>query len=132
VWKYEKRLAIALPLFVVINIYVVFSWWCWWYGGSFGMRSLIESYALLAFPMAAFWTEMQKRMVPHCIALVFGLFFIMLNQFQTRQYREGMLHWDSISGEFYKRSFFRAGWVPEGEKMLDPPDYEAAMEGRDE
>ncbi|MEM7658269.1 MAG: hypothetical protein AAF399_19240 [Bacteroidota bacterium] len=42
-------------------VYVVFSWSIWWYGGSFGARPLVQSYAVLALPLAAaisfLWTK---------------------------------------------------------------------------
>ncbi|WNJ19415.1 hypothetical protein [Pontibacter sp. G13] len=49
-------------VFSVLNIYVVFSWHSWWYGGGFGARALIQSYALLLIPMAAFveWVLKQR------------------------------------------------------------------------
>ncbi len=34
----------AVAMFTAVDLYVVFSWWCWWYGASFGMRALIEAY----------------------------------------------------------------------------------------
>ena len=52
--KYAKELMFPVILFLVINIYVVFSWWCWWYGGSFGSRPMIDIYGIMAVPMAAF------------------------------------------------------------------------------
>ena len=47
--------ALAVSIFTLINIYVILSWWCWWYGGGFGLRAFIDSYALLALPMACIY-----------------------------------------------------------------------------
>jgi hypothetical protein len=47
---------IFLPLF----LYVVFSWWCWWYGGGFGSRPMIDVYALMALPLGAFLQWLGK------------------------------------------------------------------------
>lgn len=55
--KKDTRPVFLLPLvFFLAYAYVVFSWQTWWYGGGFGQRALIQSYTLLAFPIAAFFT----------------------------------------------------------------------------
>ena len=44
----------ALFLHALLFIYVAFSWSVWWYGGSLGQRTMVQEYAVLAFPLAAF------------------------------------------------------------------------------
>ncbi|MEZ4951034.1 MAG: hypothetical protein R2784_16860, partial [Saprospiraceae bacterium] len=41
--SFKKEGFWLINIFLLINLYVISSWWCWWYGGSFGMRALIES-----------------------------------------------------------------------------------------
>ena len=48
-----KEMFVPVLIFMLFNIYIIFSWWTWWYGGCFGERPLIDFYALLAFPLAA-------------------------------------------------------------------------------
>jgi hypothetical protein len=55
-----KELFIPVTLFTIVNLYVVLSWWVWWYGGSYGLRPLIESYALMVFPLATGIDYLQK------------------------------------------------------------------------
>ncbi|MRR23627.1 glycosyltransferase family 2 protein, partial [bacterium] len=31
-WKLKSPHALAVTVFVPLNIYIIFSWWCWWYG----------------------------------------------------------------------------------------------------
>src|SRR5690606_12215379 len=52
--KKVKEMSLITPIFITFIIYILSSWWCWWYGGSFGMRAMIQYYAFLAFPLAAF------------------------------------------------------------------------------
>jgi hypothetical protein len=40
-WKTHKQLVPVFVVFLVLHIYATFSWWCWWYGGGFGARTLI-------------------------------------------------------------------------------------------
>ena len=129
--KYDAKMLLPMIFYFGILIYVVFSWWCWWYGGSFGMRALIESYAFLAFPMAVFWSEVVKHGKTLAIALLYGAFFIFLNQFQTLQYERGILHWDSMSRQLYWKAFLKMDYVPNADKYYDVPDYDKAKEGKD-
>ncbi|QQR95119.1 MAG: hypothetical protein IPJ93_15635 [Bacteroidota bacterium] len=52
--KTEKELKWPILIFLLVFILITLSWWCWWYGGSFGARSFIEVYALMVIPLAAF------------------------------------------------------------------------------
>ncbi|MDZ7848081.1 MAG: hypothetical protein U5L96_15745 [Owenweeksia sp.] len=42
-YQQKKQIyALAALLTLAVALYVHFSWWCWWYGGGFGARTLIE------------------------------------------------------------------------------------------
>lgn len=47
--KYNIALILAIT---VLAIYIFASWYCWWFGGAYGYRSMVEFYALLAIPFA--------------------------------------------------------------------------------
>ncbi len=126
----DKALARAILVYLVLTLYVVFSWWCWWYGGGFGARAMIESYALLALPLAALLERIFKSHL--AVRLMGGIllsFFLYLNLFQTRQYRITLLHWDSTSKALYWRTFLKNQWPEDYDQLLDPPDYEKALKG---
>lgn len=134
-WMRKRSPELFLPslVFVVLNIYVIYSWWCWWYGGCYGSRPMIDMYGIMALPLAAFlekiWTGKNWIKVPFAMVLV-GLLW--LNQFQTSQYRTSLLHWDSMTKEAYFGIFGRKTW-PEGyDKMIKIPDYEKALKGEKE
>ncbi len=128
--KYASELFVPILVFLVLNIYVVLSWWCWWYGGSFGLRAFIDSYAFLSVPLASFWAMAFKEggIVRVTLLLIAG-FLCYLNLFQSRQYREGMLHYDSMSKELYWAAFLKYGYVKDKDNMNDVPNYKAAMQG---
>jgi hypothetical protein len=50
----------AVPVFFIVYIYILFSWWCWWHGASFGQRVLIDIYPLLAIPFGAFVYKLRR------------------------------------------------------------------------
>lgn len=122
-----------LLIFLVLFIYVMLSWWCWWYGGSFGSRPMVDVYGLLALPLAAFVAFFLKRswLYKIVMSLLLGA-FIFLNQFQMSQYRTSLLHWDSMTQKAYFGIFLKKTW-PEGyDKMIKIPDYEKALKGEEE
>ncbi len=49
----------SLLTFLLLTVYVVYSWEVWWYGGSFGSRAMIQSYALLSIPLALMIQELM-------------------------------------------------------------------------
>jgi hypothetical protein len=123
-------LRFPIILFLILNLYIVFSWWCWWYGGSFGQRSLIESYALLALPFAAFIKFIsEKKWYYNIIFYAIALFFVWLNIFQTYQYEHHSLHWDAMTKELYFKQFGKLDIISDFDKYLDHPNYEDAVKG---
>jgi hypothetical protein len=135
IWMKKRAANLFLPIlvFITINIYVVYSWWCWWYGGCYGSRPMIDIYGIMAIPLAAFIEKIWKsKAVVKGIVGIILLGFIWLNQFQTSQYRTSLLHWDSMTEESYWGIFGKKTW-PEGyDKMIKVPDYEKALKGEKE
>lgn len=131
--QYASKLILPIMVFVVLNIYVVYSWWCWWYGGSYGSRPMIDMYGIMAFPLAALLEKTFKsKFWLSSTAVVLLLTVIGLNQFQMKQYRTSLLHWDSMTKEAYWGIFGKKSW-PEGyDKMIKVPDYEKALKGEKE
>lgn len=121
-WRKLRVSFLAVLLFTLGNIYVVLSWWSWWYGGSFGLRAFIESYAILALPMAAFWEFIFKGKIWKRISLTLVMLLLIAHSiFQTTQYYYGSIHWDSMSKAAYWDSFMRSRPSPEFYNKLDPP-----------
>ena len=127
----SKALTMSVLPLLIIYLYVVFSWWCWWYGGSFGMRSMIDLYALLVFPLTSVveWSLKRKSTVFRYLVPAILAVFIGLNQWQTFQYRKGLLHYDSMTAETYQTIFFRSTYPTNYIELIDPPDYEQAKKG---
>lgn len=120
----------GLVVFLALNLYVVFSWWCWWYGGSCGLRALIESYALLALPLAA-WIEwaVSRKVLLRCTLLLLLTAAAALSAFHNVRYIYGSIHWDSMTRAAYFDSFFRSHPSDSFTSLLEEPDYEAARKG---
>ena len=86
--------------------YVLSSWWCWWYGGSFSGRAFIEYYPLLMIGMATLLNTLKTKVATTAVIIVL-ITFVAQNQIQTWQYRHGILHWDNMTKEQYWRTFLK-------------------------
>jgi hypothetical protein len=119
-----------VTVFTMLNLYIVWSWWCWWYGGGFGQRALVESYALLSVPFTAFIAFILEKKIKLKVFFLFIIgCLICLNLFQTRQYWKGIIHYDSMDKELYWDSYVHRNIRPGFGDMLDHPDYQAALKG---
>lgn len=128
-----KYMFIPVLIFLVLNIYITFSWWSWWYGGSFGMRPMIDSYSILALPLAAImhYFYQQKLWVKNIF--VFVLLLFALNGFWGNiKYFKGSIHWDSMTKAAYWDSFGRVKPSPDFYNLIKEPDYESAAKGLEE
>jgi len=120
-WKNNKKYFYPILIFFIINLYVISSWWCWWYGGGFGMCSLIESYAILAIPLAAFLTWVAKQKLLMKIPLYIIVLAISAQSvFHSIQYHYGAIHWAWMTKEAYFDSFWRVQPSKEFESLLQP------------
>lgn len=125
-----KKLRTAIIVFMIINIYVIFSWWCWWYGGTFGQRSFIECFPLLAIPFAS-WIKYlsEKKIFLNVIFYAVAAFFIWLNIFQTYQFEFHSLHHDGMTRELYFKQFGSMQKIAGFDGMVRWPNYDAAQKG---
>lgn len=120
----------SLLLFLPLNIYIIFSWWCWWYGGGFGQRPMIDSYPLLAIPLACLFSFVfQKSLLPRFSLGIVMVAAICLNIFQNVQMHYETIHWDAMSKEAYWDSFGRLKPSTRYWYLLEPIDVERARRG---
>ena len=100
-YKKDKVQFFNILLFFAILIYIVSSWWNWYYGSSFGQRSFVDFYAIIAFLLATLLHSFyDKRLLSILIkVLIVGL--IGLNLFQSFQYKENIItSWDMTSKKY--------------------------------
>jgi len=106
--RYQKGLTFAIVLFLILNIYILSSWCQWWFGGSFGLRAYIDSYAILALPLTALNNYiLSRRLFKGILYILLIVGLIILNLFQTSQYYHGSIHWVNMNREAYWDSFGR-------------------------
>jgi len=131
-FRYMREKSFSVLLYTVLCIYIVSSWWCWWYGGSFGLRAFIESYAILAIPFAVVIKWLSKGLLKRIVLGVILILFISLNLFQTAQYYYSAIHWDSMTKAAYWDSFGRLYPSSRHDQLTKLPDYDSAKAGQKE
>lgn len=129
-FRLPKTLRWAFPIYLTINSYIILSWWCWWYGGSFGHRAFIDIYPFLTLGFALFFQTFFSwpKILRWGLTGLFSL-FLALSMFQTWQYIHGIIHWDSMSKKTYWDHFLRTSKKEDYNDWLIVPDYEAAIKG---
>ncbi|HEY9178078.1 MAG TPA: hypothetical protein VIN07_10325 [Flavipsychrobacter sp.] len=119
--KYKFRQYIpAISIFFILNLYIVFSWGNWWYGGGFSARALIESLAILALPLATFIQYMRAKMntVWKSAFYVIISFLVFLNVFQSYQFSKGIFDHELNSREYYFKAFLKVNVTDDDRKYM--------------
>jgi hypothetical protein len=129
---YRRFRGFLLPvgLFALFNVYILSSWCFWWFGGGFGPRSYIDTYAIMAIPFAALTSRALSGRwwlkVPYVLIVAALVWF---NLFQTKQYYNGAISWMGMTKEAYWDSFLRRYPSSEFWDMLRFPDPSMARKG---
>lgn len=114
----------AILWYLPFNIFIVLSWYCWWYGGCFGQRAFIPVFGLLAFPLAL---VLEKAVRARIFVYTCAISFLVLNIFQSFQYQRQIIHMDAMTLSSYAYVFGK--WKLSDEEvrkrnlLLDYPDY---------
>jgi hypothetical protein len=129
--KKLKGIAIPLIVFTVLNVYIISSWWSWWYGGGFGHRAYVESYALFSVGFAALfqWVFGLRKWFISTPTILLVCALIALNLFQTRQYYFGSIHYVGMTKEAYWHSFLKLKIYGDYYYKLTIPDMKKARTG---
>jgi hypothetical protein len=91
-YKMNKYLFTGVMIYMVLNIYVISSWWSWNYGFCFGARAFIEHHPLFFF-LLALLLDIKNGLIKITTVVVIA-FFSFLNLFQTHQVTLGILDLD--------------------------------------
>ena len=89
-------------------VYLISSWWNWYYGPSFGQRPFVEFYGLSALLIAFAFRFIQKKAFKVTL-IVFSVLCVFLNLIQTFQYHSGIISsWD-MNVKKYGYTFLKTG-----------------------
>lgn len=116
----KKGWLLPVLIFTAANLYLLFSWHIWWYGNTFGSRPVVQSYAVLALPLAAFVAWLggaaagAKQWIFKAVTGALLTAFIALNLFQHWQYNQRIIPLDFTNQTYY--------WEVFGKTTLDKKD----------
>jgi len=104
--KSARKYFVASIFVLILQIYLISSWWCWEFGWSFGHRAFIDSFGIFAIGLAGFYSAFKKSWKKSVI-FVISLIFIFLSLFQMVQYWLRILPPVWTTWEDYKKIFLR-------------------------
>ncbi len=121
---------IALLGYFVLNPWIVSSWHCWWYAESYGQRSLIQSFPMMAFGLGTLFS-LPKGVWGRAMVITLATMFIGLNVFQSWQFKEGIIDGARQTGPYYWAAFLNTGRNEESEhlKRVQRESWEPAVLG---
>lgn len=118
-WRKNRRLFVPLAAFLIVNVYVVSSWSCWWYAGSYGHRAMVDSYAVMMVPLGFFFTQaLQGKTLLKITAFGFAFLFTVLNLFQSWQFSAGIISDNRMTAAYYWKVFGKTTKNPADDKYL--------------
>lgn len=102
-WLWRRRNNYLLPVLLILplQLYIIYSYWCWQWTNGFGARPMIQFYALLAFPLAGALAFAFSKKWLDWLAGGFVLLCAAINLSQTWQFNEGMVWSELGTRRFY-------------------------------
>ncbi len=121
-YRWNKYFFVGILSFFAVFIYMMASWWCWWYGGSLGMRPMIDVYAVLILPVALLFEKAK----PYFKVVLFVFLFAMMdvNSTYTYQLQNGILHYSEMNKERFMHTFLQTGKRYEWMVFIEEPRFD--------
>ena len=118
-YKKRKEVFIPVAVYLIISVYLISSWTCWWYaGGCYSQRAVLSLYVLLSIGLG-FFLEKISKLKSFKKLLVYSLLILLvaLNLFQYWQFQSGILKNDCMTRKYYFAIFGKAK-IPENAPQL--------------
>ncbi|MGK2864771.1 MAG: hypothetical protein ACSLE0_22765 [Chitinophagaceae bacterium] len=112
----------SVLIYFILNLWIVIAWSDWRYGASYSTRALVQSYAVMAIPLAMLIQFFIQKRFKYIVFSVSG-FLILLNLFQIWQYNKGILHYDHMNKKYYQAIFLDPCPSPLEMSLLDTEEY---------
>jgi|TARA_R110000737_G_scaffold345006_1_gene372855 hypothetical protein len=102
--KHRTESLVSLFFFLIFT-YITAAWWCWWYGGSVGMRPMVDISLLFAVGIAIILHK--GNWLVRAIVLPIITFCIYFQFILSHQFEFGILHYSEMSKERYDFIFLK-------------------------
>lgn len=107
-----RTAALWIFVFLGVSVYIISSWWAWFYGASFGMRAMVEYLPFFMVLMAHLFQAVPIGLRSGVMVLSF--LTVPLNLVQTYQYNKFILHWLAMDADRYWQVFLKTDARYEG------------------
>jgi hypothetical protein len=111
----------SVIVFCLLSIYIVISHHDWRYGATYSCRALSHIYPVFALPLAAFIDRFNVNRMKYFFSL-FGIYLIVVNLFQLRQYNQTILHYRDMNMKYYLSIYLNPHPSPLDMSLLDTND----------
>jgi hypothetical protein len=111
-FKSKQDYALKLMLFYALVIYIVSSWWCWWYGLSYGQRAFADFYFINAVLLGILFDYFHKNRSALVPLIIVCTLTVPINLIQTYQHYCNILEVDNITAKEYWSKFLRLDIKP--------------------
>ena len=95
---------------MAVLVYVLSSWWNWWYGGSFSARPFVEYLPFFTIPMGLALQYLPKFLHRGYVTIL--LLTVVLCQVQVYQARYYRIHYENMDRARYWEEFLRVDKLP--------------------
>lgn len=102
-WRHDRFKSIGWITTIVSFIYITSAWWCWWYGGGFGMRPFVDI-TLISFIPIILVFKYSRQFLKWSFVVMFipTVYAYQIFQFQ---YANDILHYELIDKETFWQVF---------------------------
>ena len=124
-FRKDKQIFYPTFIFGMLFIYIAFAWDIWWYGGSLGQRTMVQSYPILIFPLCAFIGSVistHKRWIKVIVGLLTVLFIYSNIWFTHQAHLGGILKVSRMNKQYFWKTLFTYERNLEDMKLLDSVD----------
>lgn len=130
-FKHKREVFFSTFIYFIVFLWIVSSWTCWWYAGSFGSRAMIQSYAILSIPLCAIieivW---KKKKLFRSFFMIVAFVLVCFNLFQTYQFNisifsastETKKHYFEVFGDIRRKPDLDRFLLRETPRVIDSLD----------
>lgn len=109
-WRFYKNrhaLATGTILYLLFAIYINYSWKEWYYNAGLGSRPMVETYALLSFPLACGFAWLKNNVWTKWLIIPFIVFSGYLSLLRTIQMQTGNFISEDANRQFNRQMLFK-------------------------
>lgn len=104
-FRWNRYFFYGFLLFAAVFVYIMASWWCWYYGGSLGMRPLIDVYGILIIPVIILFARVNQ--ILKLALIIFLGFMTHLNLIFNYQMTHSILHYSEMDQARFQKVFLQ-------------------------